>query len=323
MEIFKIILLLILGLIFLIKAADIFVDSAVKIAKISGVPKMIIGATIVSLATTLPELFTSLSALFSGSSEAADIAVGNALGSVIFNTSVILSIAAIFMSGRADKRRIVGKAIILGLALSTLWLFSFDGVVKWYEGMIQLAFVGAFTFVNISSTKKHKRNNTKSKDEEIDNKGYVLMINFIILAVSALFIYIGSQLLVDNSIKIAEMTKVPGRVISITIMAIGTSLPELTTTITAIIKKEQSLSVGNVLGANILNVTLVLGSCGIFASKGMNVKDVTLFIDLPFIFGIIALFVVPLIFCGKLKKWQGIVGILAYLLYTSYLITTI
>ncbi|QVK17969.1 calcium/sodium antiporter [Mycoplasmatota bacterium] len=321
MNIVLIILFLVLGLIILIKSADFFVDAAVKIAEISGIPKMIIGATIVSLATTLPELFTSMSALFSGSTEASDMAVGNALGSAFFNTSVILSIAAIFMSGKADRKNIIEKAIILGLALSTLWLFALDGVVTWYEGIIQLLFVVVYTIVNVMSTKKHKERNNNVV--AVDNKSRILIINTVILVISAVGIYIGSQLLVTNAVAIAEMTHVPGRIISITIMAIGTSLPELTTTITSVIKKEQSLSIGNVLGANILNVTLVLGSCGLFASKGLLVNNETLYLDLPLVFGIVALFVIPIIINGKLKKWQGFLGLITYLVYMTYLLSTI
>lgn len=322
MEILKIVVLLVLGLIILIKSADYFVDAAVKIAELSGIPKLIIGATIVSLATTLPEMFTSLSALFSGSNEASDMAVGNAIGSVIFNTGVILSIAAIFMSGKSDRNSIIEKAIILGIGLVMLWLFSFDGIVKWYEGAVLLWLVIIYLITNIVSTRKHRMQNNNHHNNA-HNKSKILFINFIILFASAIGIYFGAQLLVNNSIKIAEMANVSGRFISITIMAIGTSLPELTTTITSVIKKEQSLSVGNVLGANILNITLVLGGCGILAHQGLKVKSATLFIDLPLAFFIIAIFVIPVIWDGKLRKWQGILAISTYVIYMTYLLLSI
>lgn len=201
----------------------------------------------------------------------------------------------------------------------TLWIFALDGVVTWYEGAIQLTFVLIYTLINIHSTKKQQEYNRKV----VDDKAKVLIINFIILVISAVGIFFGARLLVDNSVKIAEMTGVSGRVISITIMAIGTSLPELTTTITSIIKKEQSLSIGNVLGANILNVTLVLGSCGVFAKNGLIVGKATKFIDLPLGFGIIALFIIPIILNGKIKRWQGFIGIVTYLAYMTYLLATI
>lgn len=322
MEIFKIIVLLVLGLIILIKSADFFVDAAVKIAELSGIPKLIIGATIVSLATTLPELFTSLSALFSGTTDASDMAVGNAIGSVIFNTSVILSIAAIFMSGKTERNSIIEKAIVLGLGLVILWLFSLDGLVNWYEGVFLLLLVVIYIIINVISTNKYRvLNNNHNKN--VHHKGRILLLNFFILFVSAIGIYMGAQFLVNNSIKIAELANVSGRFISITIMAIGTSLPELTTTITSVIKKEQSLSVGNVLGANILNITLVLGSCGVLANHGLKVKTDTLFIDLPLAFIIIAIFVIPIIWDGKLKKWQGIVALSTYIIYMTYLLLSI
>lgn len=316
LHILFIIFFLILGLVVLVKSADFFVDAAVKIAEISGIPKIIIGATIVSLATTLPELFTSISAL----SASSEMAVGNALGSVLFNTSVILSIAAIFMSGNADRKNITEKAIILGVALFSLWVFASDGVVKWYEGLVQLSFVVIYTVVNIISTKNQKKTTERV---HVDNKSAVLIAKFIILVVSAFGIFVGSKFMVTSSQVIAMRASIPDRVISITVLAIGTSLPELSTTITSVIKKEQSLSVGNVLGANILNITLVLGTCGTFVKNGLSIESSTLTIDLPFAFGVIALFVVPIMINGKLKRWQGVVGLLAYLGYMTYLLSTI
>ncbi len=321
MDIFYIVLGLLIGLVILIESANFFVDSAVKISEISGIPKLIIGATIVSLATTLPEFFTSMSALFSGSSEANDMAVGNAFGSIIFNTSVILSIAAIFMPGDVERKNISEKIIVLYITLFSLYLFSSDRKVVWFEGLVLLLFVIIYTILNVMSVKNQK--DEPKKLTALENKQKIIVLNLFILIISATGIYLGSKLLVNNSVSIAKIANVEGRIISLTIMAIGTSLPELTTTITSVIKKEQSLSIGNVFGANVLNVTLVLGSCGLFASSGLAFGNNALFIDLPLIFSVIALFAVPIIIFGKIKKWQGIFGLLTYLIYITYLLVNI
>lgn len=326
--ILKVIFLLIGGLILMVKAADYFVESAVKIAELSGIPKLIVGATLVSLATTLPELFVSTTAIFEGKTE---MAIGNALGSVIFNTAVILSLAAIFMAGKVDKKNILEKSFILLLSLSTLIIFSIDLKITLIESIIQIVFVILYTYLNIRAARLQK----EVKDEEVvSNKGKQYIINFLILIISAVGIKYGAQFLVEGAIIVADELLVSESIIGLTILAIGTSLPELATTITAIVKKQQSLSVGNILGANILNITLIMGTAGIIANSKFNEAltivpsklipfqniPQTLYLDLPIAFIVILLFVLPIAITGRIKKWQGIVGLSLYLCYICYLI---
>lgn len=328
MTIFQIIIYLVIGLILIIKSADYFVDAAVKIAELSKIPKLIIGATIVSLATTLPELFVSSQAAIDGS---ADMAIGNALGSILFNTAIILSIAAIFMAGKVDKKNLITKATLLIIVLSTLYIFSLDLQITWYEGLIQLSFVLLYTFLNVKEAKKHRE---KAEEINVENKGHLYLKYTIILILSAIGIRFGAKFLVDAAVEIAEQAGISKQVIGLTILAMGTSLPELVTTITSIIKKEQSLSIGNIIGANILNLTLVLGSVSLISKNGLQIGErqllffknsvpQTLYIDLPIVFIVILMFIIPIFLRGHLKKWQGFVGLGIYFIYMTYLLMNI
>ena len=327
MENIVIVFFLVVGLILMIKSADYFVDSAVRIAELSGIPKLIVGATIVSLATTLPELFVSSTAIvLKGSSE---MAVGNALGSVIFNTAVILSIAAIFMSGKVDRKNLLEKSIILVLGLIALIIFSLDLIIVWYEGVILLLIVVVYTILNIRAAKKQKESRI---DIPIAEKSKRMTKNTIILVISAIGVAFGAHLLVDNAVAIAEKANISKQIIGLTILALGTSLPELVTTITAVIKKQQSLSIGNILGANILNITMIMGTSSLLSKgleiqkerlltfQGMRYIPQTLFIDLPVVFVVIMIFVIPIIIKGELRKWQGYTGLSIFILYMTYLL---
>ncbi len=327
-DILWILFLLIGGLILMVKSADYFVDSAVKIAELSRIPKLIIGATLVSLATSLPELFVSTSAVLAGHN---DMAIGNALGSVIFNTAVILSLAAIFMSGKVDRKNVVEKSVVLIIAMTTLILFSLDLKITLFEASVQFLIVVVYTYLNIVAVKKQKE---VREEYDIPNKGKQYLINFIILVISAVGIRYGAKFLVDGASIIATKLNITDTIVGLTILAIGTSLPELITTITAILKKQQSLSVGNILGANILNVTMIMGASGIMANtirKGGLVivpsqlipfKSVpqTLYLDLPIAFIVIVIFVIPMMIKGQLQKWQGYLGLILYIIYITYLI---
>jgi cation:H+ antiporter len=326
MEIVQIIFYFVIGLVLMIKSADFFVDSAVKIAELSGISKLIIGATIVSLATTLPELFVSTTAILQGENE---MAVGNALGSVIFNTAIILSLAAIFMSGKVDKKNTMQKSYLLIASIITLIIFAWDLQITRIEAIIQLSFVVLYTYLNVIAARQQKG---ETERLIVDNKTKAYTVNFAIMILSAIGIRYGAKFLVDAAVMVAERSGVSDQVIGLTILALGTSLPEFATTVTSIIKKEQSLSIGNILGANFLNITLIMGTAGILAGvEGLPIKKLsikgftnlipqTLYIDLPLVLGIILLFVIPIALKGKISKWQGFIGIGAYLSYLVFLL---
>lgn len=312
MNIILSILYLILGLIVLIKSATYLFDSVVFIAEKSRVPKIIIGATLVSLITTTPELFVSISATIKGENQ---IAIANSIGSVIFNTGIILSLAAIFMSGKIDKVNIFEKSAILALSLITLTLFSRDNYIVWYEGTIQFILIIIYAYLNTISINKQ---NSLIKQNKHYKKQKNIYAQLLIFMLSASIIFLGTMIIIMSSARIISQIRPSDLVISF-IYIISSSLPELIITIIAIIKKQQSLAIGIVLGANILNLTFICGFSGIISQIGLRISQ-TLYTDLLIAYLLFFIFILPMYFAGKIKKWQGYLGISIYLLYLIYLL---
>ena len=244
------------GLVCIIKGGDLFVDAASWIAEASGIPKFIIGATVVSFATTMPEMLVSVFSAFEGS---ADIAVGNAVGSVTANTGLIMCLSLVCMSCNMPRRQFGVKAGLLLAAVALLYAFTRDSSLSIVESVIiMLVFVG-FTAESIIAAKREQ--GTEQPDERPDTNGKNIALNIGKFILGAAAIVLGAQLLIDNGSALAVMIGVPDSVIAATMIAIGTSLPELVTTITAIRKKQSSLSVGNIIGANIMDLTLIMPLC--------------------------------------------------------------
>ncbi len=253
------ILLLIVGFIALIKGADIFVDGASSTAQNFKVPKMLIGLTIVAFGTSAPELAVSMSALASGSS---DMVLGNVIGSNILNILLILGIAAL-IKPIAVKDNTVRKELPLVLLISTLLVVLFlDTVfagasanqITRSDGIVIILFFSVFLYYLLALAKQKKE--PKSTEEEPRFKlGKSLL--FVLIGLAA--IIIGSDLVVDNASSIASALGISERIIALTVIAFGTSLPELVTTVVSAKKGEQDLLVGNIIGSNIFNICLVLG----------------------------------------------------------------
>lgn len=253
------ILLLIVGFVALIKGADIFVDGASSTAQNFKVPKMLIGLTIVAFGTSAPELAVSMSALASGSS---DMVLGNVIGSNILNILLILGIAAL-IKPIAVKDNTVRKELPLVLLISTLLVVLFlDTVfagasanqITRSDGIVIILFFSVFLYYLLALAKQKKE--PKSTEEEPKFKlGKSLL--FVLIGLTA--IVIGSDLVVDNASSIASALGISERIIALTVIAFGTSLPELVTTVVSAKKGEQDLLVGNIIGSNIFNICLVLG----------------------------------------------------------------
>lgn len=253
------ILLLIAGFIALIKGADIFVDGASSTAQNFKVSKMLIGLTIVAFGTSAPEFAVSMSALASGNS---DMVLGNVIGSNILNILLILGVAAI-IKPIAVKDNTIKKELPLVLLVSTLLVvlfldtvFSGSAVnqITRSDGLVIILFFSVFLYYLITLAKQNRA--TKAKDEKPKFKlGKSLLLVFLGL----IAIVIGSNLVVDSASNIATTLGVSERIISLTIIAFGTSLPELVTTVVSAKKGEQDLLVGNIIGSNIFNICLVLG----------------------------------------------------------------
>ena len=233
------------GLVLIIKGGDLFVDASSTVAAMFGVPKFIIGATIVSFATTMPEMLVSIMAAVDGR---LDMAVGNAIGSVTANTGLIMGIALLFMPRRVERRMYAPKIFMLIASIVSLWLLCARGTLTARSCVILFVIIGMFIFENIQSGRKKI---TASESGYISKRGMLVQLIYFVIGAAA--IVMGSRLLVDNGSIIAHLLKVPENIIAITIVAIGTSLPELVTALTAIAKKEASLTAGNIIGANIID----------------------------------------------------------------------
>ncbi|MEG1782738.1 MAG: calcium/sodium antiporter, partial [Oscillospiraceae bacterium] len=250
------VILFILGLIIIIKGGDAFVDAARWISEVTGIPKLIVGATIVSLATTLPELFVSVIATRQGS---IGIATGNAIGSVIANIGIGMSIGLIASPMIVDPKTFGPKAFLMIIISIALFIVGFDGKLSFLNSLILLALLGFYIYSNVMSAKQ------ASIDAADDDKPSVtknaVVTNLLKFALGALGIIWGADLLVDNGQIIAAALGVSEEIIGLTVIAIGTSLPELVTAFTSIAKKETSLSVGNIIGANIIDMSMILPVC--------------------------------------------------------------
>lgn len=311
---FLVIVLFAVGLICIIKGGDLFVDAATWIAEASGIPKFIIGATVVSFATTMPEMLVSVFAALQGN---ADIAVGNAVGSVTANVGLIMCVALICMECAMTRKQFGVKACLLLAAILALFGFTRDGQLSVLESVLILVIFVGFLVESLIAARQEQGSELPAQEErpKIDKKTVLLNIGKFLLGAAG--IVLGAQLLIDNGSALARMLGVPDAVIAATMIAIGTSLPELVTTLTAIKKKQASLSVGNIIGANIMDLTLIMPLCAVIQGKPMTVERQGMLLDIPACLIICAAALIPALVQGKFKRW---IGYLIGGLYIAYLI---
>jgi len=336
----------VVGLVCIIKGGDWFVDSASWIAEVLGVPKFVIGATIVSLATTLPEMIVSISATAQGNVE---MAAGNAVGSVTANTAMIMGIFIVCMPFAVKRKEFTPKACLMFLASVFIFIgciftdvktATFSGETGDFHslstyGLILLIVVFVVFFIeNFLSMKNREVQLEPSPDhiglqtedgitptkQNTTKKDWAVKLTF--FALGTVGIVVGAQLLVNAGTELATKMGIPQRVISVIAVAIGTSLPELVTTITALRKKQGALSVGNILGANIIDLTLILPICS-FVSMGtgsgaLAVSYSSVHVDMLVCMIAIAVAVLPTIITKKFQRWQGAVMLAGYLGYVIY-----
>ena len=314
---------LIIGFLLLIKASDYFVDSSINIAKIFRVPEIIIGATIVSIGTTLPETLVSALSAFKGHG---DISFGNALGSIICNTALIAAISMVFSQSKINKKSIEVPCVFF-LVAYIIYAFSAYVFGRFYRitGIILLLMLVLYIYYIIRSGKEVGEEYVEEiEDKRIEVSDFSLLKNTLILAASAIVIAFASNLLIDSATSIARRFNVPESVIGITIVAFGTSLPEFTTAITSLIKGHSSLSFGNIVGANLFNLLLVSGLAitirpfYIPTEKFIHGINSTLLVDLPLALIVMLILCVPPLIKGETKKWQGIVLLVIYALFLVY-----
>lgn len=327
---FVLVPMFIIGLVLIVKGGDLFVDAASWLAEVSGIPKFIIGATVVSLATTLPELLTSLFATIRGTDlaeagmmkEAAEYlttAAGNAIGSVTANIGLIMAISLICIPSGVKRRDFAPQAFMMILSAVVLSVFAFtQKSISILPSIILLVIFAVFMYNNIRMAMRDRTVTVVEISSDTTLRGREIGGNVAKFIIGAAAIVIGADVLVNYGVKIAEKSGVPANIIAITMIAIGTSLPELVTTLTAIAKKQSSLSVGNIIGANIFDLTLILSICSFVSGGRLEVEASTYMIDLPvsLLVGLIA--VLPPLITKKFHRVQGFVLIVVYIGYVVF-----
>ena len=308
------VLLFIVGLLFLIKGGDWFVDGASALARRFHLPELLIGATVVSIGTTLPEVMVSTMSALSGHGE---IAYGNAIGSVICNAALIAAITIAVRPGKVDPKTLK-MPVLFFFAAAAVYCVAAYGFGKFTRpmGLIMLAMFVAYMAANVIQMK-----NAPAEQHDDEEEAMPLPKMLVLLVAGAVLIAVGANLLVDNGTLIAQALGVPESVIALTFVALGTSLPELVTAITSLIKGHSDLSLGNVVGANVFNLVLVSGvsvtlapftvpqSATIF---GMNSS---LVLELPVMLAVMVLLTIPALLKGKLSRAQGVALLVIYAVF--------
>lgn len=306
------VLLFAVGLVLLIKGGDWFVDGATDIAEHFHVPELIIGATVVSLGTTLPEVMVSATSAISGHGE---IAYGNAIGSIICNTALIAAITVAVRPTPVDPKTLV---LPVGFFFGAAIIYSLNAYATGYFGrpigFLLLVILALYLVFTIRQGLK----NPSPVVEEEKKQERSLTMSVLMLVVGAALIALGARLLVDNGTLIAKALGVPESVIALTFVALGTSLPELVTAITSLAKGHGSLSLGNVIGANILNLVLVSGVATVLKPFSIP-QNSTLFginaslvLDIPLMLFVMAFLTIPALLTKKLHRGQGIALLCVY-----------
>ena len=311
---------LVVGLVLLVFAADYLVKGAANIAGTLGISPLIVGLTVVSFGTSAPELAVSVVSAFKGQ---ADLAVGNVVGSNIFNVLVVLGVSALIIPLVVHQQLIRFDVPVMIFLSLLLYGISYDGGISRLDGIILFS-LGVVYLLFLLRQSKGENNAAVLAEYEDEYGGkkedpkWFRNIAFIVLGVAGLVL--GSELLVRGAVKIAGFFGVSELIIGLTIVSVGTSLPEVATSVVAAMKGEKDIAVGNVVGSNIFNIVLVLGLSSIVAPSGIAVSGHAVTFDMVFMV-CVALATLPIFFYGyKVGRVAGFFFLLFYLIYVGYLI---
>ncbi len=307
------ILLFAVGLVCLIKGGDWFVDGSTGIARKFRLPELLIGATVVSIGTTLPEVMVSTTSALTGHSE---IAYGNAIGSIICNTALIAAITITVKPGPVNKKTL--RTPVMFFFASAVLYAGVAYFTGYFSRLVGAALLVIFVVYMVVTVMQMKHNPPEDEDGEKEETEKPLGKNIGLLVIGAALIAVGANLLVDNGTLIAQALGVPESVIALTFVALGTSLPELVTAITSLLKGHGALSLGNVIGANLFNLVLVNGVSVTLApfsvpqSSVIFGRNASLVLEIPVMFAVMLLMTVPALIRGKLSRVQGIALLILY-----------
>mgnify|MGYP004649904303 FL=1 len=309
-----------LGLVLLIKGGDWFVDGATGIARRFRLPDIIVGATVVSIGTTLPEVMVSTTGALLGQGA---MAYGNAIGSIICNTALIAAISVTCNPGPVNVKTMkmpvfffFTSAVVYCLA--AYWLGTFP---RWL-GIIMLAIFVVYLIANVRQGLRYPEETAEEAESVTASRS--LAMELVLLVIGAALIAYGANLLVEHGTIIAQKLGVPETVIALTFVALGTSLPELITTITSLKKGHASLGIGNVIGANVFNLVLVSGMAVTIAPFDVPVgklllgQNASLVLDIPLMLLVMLLLTVPALTKKRLSRWQGITLLCIYAAFCTF-----
>jgi len=308
-------LLLLLGFIFLFGGGHLLIFSSVQIARRFRISDLVIGITVVAFGTSAPELFVSLKAVFAGS---ADISISNVIGSNIANIALVLGFVAIVYPLRVKKPSVWIDWGVMMFASLLLYLFSWNnGRLDHWEGIVFLVLLGLYMSWLLYDTRVNQKKNVKSAIPELNQKPLFLVL--VIFVVSVAGLYYGSSWLVTSARSIALSFGISERVVGITVIAFGTSVPELVTSLLAAIKKNTDISIGNIIGSNIFNIFAILGITSVV--KKLNVNSAFLNWDYIWMIGIALLLFLMLLPLknGVISRWKGIILVSLYVTYIYFL----
>lgn len=309
---------LILGLVTLIVGGEFLVRGAVGIAKKFQISTLVIGMTVISFGTSAPELFVSIGAALDGNAE---IAIGNVIGSNVANLALVLGMTVLILPIIVDRNSKVIDWPMMMLATILFALFAMDGHISRYEGGILFAILVAFTFFLIRNSRRRNKQLAVEVAEDDDEISKVKdpiwkALGFTLIGLVAL--YFGSEWLVNGAVGIAESLGMEKRVIAVTVVAFGTSVPELVTSLVAAFKKETDISIGNLIGSNIFNIMAVVGITSII--QPMPVEDKAIHFDMWWVV-IIAAALLPMMLIGKrIGRFKGALLVGSYIAYMIILV---
>lgn len=308
------ILLIILGFVLLIKGADFLVDGASSLAKRFNIPDIIIGLTIVSIGTSMPELFVSSTSAMNGSS---DMAIGNIIGSNLCNLLMILGISTIIKPVKFQKEtRLIEIPLCLIITIIFAIFCNTSGTISRIEALILIFLFVLFIIYTIIMGKKGKEFDAENAIIEIkeDNKALSLKKSIILIVLGIVGLKIGGDLTVENATNLARMFNVSEKIIGLTILAIGTSLPELVTSVTAAIKGNSDIAIGNIIGSNIFNILLIIGVSAIISPLTYNF---TYNIQIAIlVLSTVVLSIFPIIPPkNEMSRFNGLIYLIIYIIY--------
>ncbi len=308
------ILLVICGFAILVFGADLLVRGASRLAAAAGIPALVIGLTIVAFGTSAPELAVSLGSALSGSP---DIALGNVVGSNIFNVLLILGLSALAAPLAVSAQLVRLDVPIMIAASILLWLLALDHRIGRIDGAVLAVLIVLYTVFQI---RQGRRNNANSAGIPDGPQAGTMALNVVLIVGGLLLLIAGSRGLVIGATSIARSLGVSELLIGLTIIAAGTSLPELATSVLASIRGERDIAVGNVVGSNIFNIFSVLGFTALVAPEGIQVAEAALKFDIP-VMTAVAIACLPVFFRKHLiARWEGGVFLAYYIAYTIYLV---